>query len=193
MMSIGQWNLLRFAETLLPLIDPDESQAIRVAMEILEAYPLQFERYWLTGMRKKLGLQAAQDGDSDLVQDLLNWMHRTRADFTNTFRGLSSTEATEADRHQDTAFMEWHARWRQRRNSEGRANADDVMRSANPVVIPRNHRVEEALATAEGRDDFTLVHRLVEVLRSPFAERPDTRDYADPPADERGYRTFCGT
>jgi uncharacterized protein YdiU (UPF0061 family) len=191
--SIGQWNLARFAETLLPLIDADETLAIKVAVDILEAYPAQFERYWLGGMRRKLGLQTEQEGDLELARSLLEWMHRNRADYTNTFRALSSAEALQTDAFQNVEFKAWLARWEQRRALEGRTDALDLMRSANPVVIPRNHRVEEALAAAEERDDLTPLHALLQAVQSPYSEGAHTVGYTDPPKDECGYRTFCGT
>ena len=88
--SIAQWNLARFAETLLPLLDSNQEQAVAMATEVINEYPARFERYWLDGMRAKLGLQSAEAGDLELVQSLLAWMHQCRADFTNTFRDLSS-------------------------------------------------------------------------------------------------------
>ena len=95
--AIAQWNLARFAETLLPLLDPDQQEAVAVASEVLKEYPNVFERYWLAGMREKLGLQTAEAADLELVQSLLNWMEKSRADFTNTFRDLSSEELPAGD------------------------------------------------------------------------------------------------
>lgn len=191
--SIAQWNLARFAESLLPLIDEDEQNAIKIAVEMLEAYPARFEQYWLAGMRKKLGLSREQADDADLVRGLLDWMAKSRADFTNTFRDLSSLRMPVGDRYQDPAFQAWHATWQQRLGVEDRQRASDMMRAANPVVIPRNHRVEEALAAAEKREDFTVLHRLLDALSSPYEDGPEKADYIDPPGDECGYRTFCGT
>ncbi len=187
---ITQWNLTRFAEALLPLIDPDQGKAIAVATEVLENFPARFEGYWLAGIRKKLGLQTDEAADAELAQSLFEWMHKARADFTNTFRDLSSGVL-----FPDPAFQSWNVRWQARRSRDGERSisAYALMQSANPAVIPRNHRVEEALSAAEQHDDLSVLHRLLAALASPYETRADRSDYRDPPADESGYRTFCGT
>lgn len=191
---ITQWNLTRFAETLLPLISTDTETAIELATEILNSFPDVFHTYWLTGMRRKLGLREVDDDDAELVANLLNWMENTAADFTNTFRDLTNTTLTAAP-YQDAAFQSWHRRWQARLQREGQsmASASTMMRSVNPTVIPRNHRVEEALAAAEDHDDLSVLHRLLEVLRSPYTENPQAEPYQSPPCHDGDYRTFCGT
>lgn len=193
--TIAQWNLARFAETLLPLLDPDPKKAVADALEVLGEYPALFERYWLAGMRKKLGLQTGETGDVELIRSLLDWMQTSRADFTNTFRDLSSEESPAGGRYQDPNFQAWYSRWQDRLNRDGRPNtsACAVMRAVNPAVIPRNHRVEEALSAAEDHDDLSVVHRLLAALASPFDAGADLAQYHDPPVDECNYRTFCGT
>jgi len=191
--GIGLWNLARFGEALLTLLDPDPETAVGVANEVLEDFPARFERYWLAGMRKKLGLQRDQAGDAELIRALLDWMQKARADYTNTFRDLSSDMPPAAERYQDGEFQTWYSRWRERLAREEQPGAAELMRSVNPAVIPRNHRVEEALSAAEGRDELSVLHRLLEVLASPYEERPETAPYREPPTDECGYRTFCGT
>ena len=120
--AIAQWNLARFAETLLPLLDPDQEKAVAVATEVLGDFPALFERYWLAGMRKKLGLQTDEAGDVELIRSLLDWMQKSRADFTNTFRDLSSEEPPAGDRYRDPDFRAWYARWQQRLGRDGRPN-----------------------------------------------------------------------
>jgi uncharacterized protein YdiU (UPF0061 family) len=193
--AIAQWNLARLAESLLPLLDPDQDQAVTLATEALNGYPALFERYWLGGMRQKLGLQTPEAGDADLVRALLDWMEGARADFTNTFRDLSAEGPPAGERYQDPAFQAWHIRWQERLGREGRpaAAAAATMRAVNPAVIPRNHRVEEALAAAEEHDDVAPLHRLLEVLAAPYEAGPGAAPYQEPPADECNYRTFCGT
>ena len=194
--NILQWNMARFAETLLPLLDADPEKAVPVATEVLEDFPVRFERYWLAGMRKKLGLRTDEArGDLELVQTLLGWMHKSRADFTNTFRDLSAEQPPAGDRYQDPVFQAWYSDWQGRLGRDGgpKATAYALMRSINPAVIPRNHRVEEALTAAEERDDLSVLHRLLDALASPYEARADLAEYRDPPADECGYRTFCGT
>jgi uncharacterized protein YdiU (UPF0061 family) len=193
--AIAEWNLARFAEALVPLLGPDQDKAVALATEALGEFPALFERYWLAGMRQKLGLHTGEAGDSELVRSLLGWMERSRADFTNTFRDLSSGEPPAGDRYRDPDFRAWYARWQDRLGREGRpaASACAAMRAVNPAVIPRNHRVEEALSAAADRDDLSVLHRLLGVLASPYEEAAATALYRDPPADDRNYRTFCGT
>jgi uncharacterized protein YdiU (UPF0061 family) len=193
--AIAQWNLARFAETLLPLLEPDQEKAVAMASEVLAEYPTLFERYWLAGMRQKIGLQTTQDGDLELVQSLLGWMEKSRADFTNTFRDLSSEEPLAGEPYDDPDFPTWHARWQQRLSREGGTNTSPyaMMRSVNPAVIPRNHRVEEALSAAEDRDDLSVLHQLLAVLASPYEAGVHLARYQEPPPDDGNYRTFCGT
>lgn len=193
--AIGHWNLARFAETLLPLLREDQKEAIALASEILGEYPALFERYWLDGMRKKIGLQTAETGDVELIESLLQWMQTSRADFTNTFRDLSSEGSPDGDKYLDSDFQAWYSRWRARLEHEGRSCATvcTEMQSVNPSVIPRNHLVEEALSAAEDRDDLSVLHRLLAVLASPYAARTDLAPYQVPSPDDGSYRTYCGT
>jgi len=194
--AIGQWNLARFAEAILPLLEPDEGKAIEIASDVLNQYPAAFEGYWLAGMRQKLGLQTAEDGDAELANSLLEWMRATRADFTNTFSDLSSGEELVGESYRDEAFRAWHARWHDRLGREPgpREAAYARMQAANPYVIPRNHRVEEALAAAVDRDDFSPFHRFLAVLAAPYERTPAAAAYRDPPPPGQcRYRTFCGT
>ena len=193
--AIVQWNLTRFAETLLPLFDPQEEKAVEIATEMLNQYPARFEQYWLAGMRAKLGLQTSEAGDMDLAQSLLRWMQNTKADFTNTFRDLSADQWPTSDRYRDPAFQAWQSEWQLRLSRENRlmTSVRAEMRSVNPGVIPRNHRVEEALAAAEDQNDLSVLHRLLDVLANPYATGADAAIYQEPSADECGYQTFCGT
>ncbi|CAN5580230.1 YdiU family protein [soil metagenome] len=190
--AIAQWNLARLAETLLPLFDADPERAVALAMEDLNEFPAKFEAYWLAGMRAKLGLRTSEDGDREWIQSLLDWMEQSKADFTNTFRDLSQEQLPADERYQDPEFQAWHIRWRERISGDGPA-LFAAMKAVNPAVIPRNHRVEEALTAAEQQDDLSVMERLLAVLASPFVEGPDSAMYREPPADDRGYRTYCGT
>ncbi|MFN6192092.1 MAG: protein adenylyltransferase SelO [Planctomycetia bacterium] len=209
---IAQWNLARFAETLLPLLDPDADTAIAIATDAIQGFSAAFERAWLSGMWAKLGLETEESGDGELIAELLAWMHAARADWTNTFRDLgsmldpSTAERAANDWYRQPAFAAWQARWLERLGREGRPQETAAARMAavNPWVIPRNHRVEEALAAATGEGSFGLdpadtdplaaTHRLLAVLSSPFQPDAAAAAYAEPPPPTTScYRTFCGT
>jgi len=192
--AIAQWNLARFAETLLPLFDPNQDKAVSIAVEILREFPTRYEQYWLTGMRRKLGLQTEHEGDHELIKSFLDWMQTNSADFTNTFRDLSEgTLATK--QNQDPAFQIWHTNWQQRLSQESSSPADATarMKAANPAVIPRNHRVEAVLADAEEHNDLSKLEQLLEVLSKPFESNPASAAYRIPSSDDDQYQTFCGT
>ncbi|PWR24944.1 protein adenylyltransferase SelO [Zavarzinia aquatilis] len=198
--GIANWNIARFAETLLPLIDEDEARAIAAATEVVQGFAIRFRDHWLSGMRAKLGLATAEDGDLALIQALLGAMQQNGADYTLTFRhlaGLLDGRAVPRDLFIDpTAFDAWAEGWHARLAREDTpADATAAaMRATNPVFIPRNHRVEQAIAAAEQRGDFAPFHRLVAILARPFDEQPDAAEYAEPaPPGEEVRRTFCGT
>jgi serine/tyrosine/threonine adenylyltransferase len=193
--AIAQWNLARFAETLLPLMDPDPEQAVAMANEALAQYSTLFEQYWLAGMRAKLGLETAEAGDMELVQSLLAWMHKSGADFTNTFGDLSSEGLPPIELYHDPEFRAWYAQWQLRlhREEQSISSAYAAMKTINPAVIPRNHRVEEALSAAQDLDDLSVLHRLLAALATPFETGLDSAPYQEPPADDCSFRTFCGT
>ncbi len=191
--QIAAWNLGRLAACLLPLIDRDEDKAVAAAERAVNGFFPIFRRHWLDLFRAKLGLAGAEEEDGALIADLLARMSRGEADFTRTFRGLATGRAREefAD---PSLFDDWAAAWRARlaRNPAG-TSAEALMRSANPRIIPRNHRVEEALAAAEA-GDMAPFERLTTALSRPFDEDEETRDLeAAPRPEERVWRTFCGT
>jgi serine/tyrosine/threonine adenylyltransferase len=130
-----------------------------------------------------------------LIRSLLDWMQKSRSDFTNTFRDLSSEEPPTTSQYRDADFQAWYARWLNRLSREGRPNTSAYaeMRTANPAVIARNHRVEEALAAAEDHDDLSVLHRLLAALASPYESSGNLAQYKDSPPDDSNYRTFCGT
>jgi uncharacterized protein YdiU (UPF0061 family) len=188
---IAQWNLARLAEALLTLFDDDEQKAVELANGLVVAFKDRFQHHWLAGMRRKLGLFNEEPEDEALVQALLDWMRHAGGDFTNTFRELSGGPAHEAEGRQD-----WKRRWMERRGRQHQSLEESValMKANNPVVIPRNHRVEEALKAAETRGDFSVLQRLLEVLAKPFDDDEGNHAYRGPGGpDMRDYQTFCGT
>ena len=193
--AIAQWNLARLAETLLPLISDDIDAAVKSATEIINKFPGIFEQKWLTMMRAKLGLFGEQENDKNLISDLLNWMHRNHADYTNTFLYLSDDYDSTLELYQDKNFQEWYLLWQQRLDENNRATEDatKLMKANNPFIIPRNHKVEQALESAIG-GDIKAVKDLVTAIQYPYRNREENKIYQEPPApNERVYQTFCGT
>lgn len=185
--TIAQWNLTRFAETLLPLLSENEEEAISKAEEALNTYATHLQHYWLAGMRAKLGLSSPNENDMSLITGLLELMEKNQADYTNTMRGLSREVLPEMPLFQTADFKEWQDAWLTR--SPDRA----LMRTRNPAVIPRNHWVEKALAAAVENDDYSVLKDFVAVLKTPF-EEPADPTYTEPAANGgEGYKTFCGT
>jgi len=197
------WNLARFAETLLPLIDADTQRAIGAATEALAIFETLFKDCWLDGMRRKLGLSTPEQGDRQLAEDLLQAMQRNQADFTLSFRALC---AAARDHHGDGLvrgqfinagdYEEWAQRWRARMSREATSLTlrAESMQQANPAYIPRNHRVEQVIVAAVERSDFAPFEELSQVLTTPYDERAAFAAYANPPQpQERVLQTFCGT
>jgi protein adenylyltransferase len=194
--QIAQWNLARLAETLLPLIHEDQQEAISMATETVTGFPDTFRQFWLVGMRAKLGLTNQEADDGTLVEDLLDSMHRHGADYTNTFRELASGTLPEASVFQAPDFKQWFERWQARlkRQPDSREASRRLMNTHNPAVIPRNHRVEEALAAATEQADFSVMENLLDVLSHPYQDPPEEAGYHLPaPPSAEPYRTFCGT
>ncbi|MEK4511333.1 YdiU family protein [Paenibacillus anaericanus] len=194
--GIAAWNLARFAETLLPLLHDDQAQAIKIAEEAIEDFKEIFYRSWLSGMRAKLGIFNEEHQDGSLIDGLLELMHKYRADYTNTFRALTLEELEDSDLFETPEFNQWHELWQVRlgRQKESKDASQQLMRSSNPAIIPRNHRVEEALEAAVNEGDFSVMERLLGVLSNPYAYASDQDDYSTLPAvSSIPYQTFCGT
>lgn len=191
---VAEWNLTRLAEALLPLLHEDEERAVALAVESLAAFHEQYSAAWFAGIKSKLGLPANTDDDvaSPLVDELLAMLKDGQVDYTSLFRSLGSaargaTGSTRAMFVDPEAFDTWAEKW------QSLAPDADRMDRLNPVYIPRNHLVEEALAAATA-GDLGPFDRLVEVLRDPYTVRPGLERYAGPaPEDFGSYRTFCGT
>lgn len=192
---IGGWNLARFVETLLPLMHDDQEEAVAIAQAQLKIYSDQFHENWHAGMRSKLGLFGKEAEDETLIDDLLELMQEHEADYTNTFVALTFGTLDGAEMFGTTGFAEWHDRWQQRlsRQHQTKEEVQELMRSNNPAVIPRNHQVEAALEAAVN-GDYSVLERLLAVLADPFAHSSEQAEYAAPPEPEGGpYQTFCGT
>jgi serine/tyrosine/threonine adenylyltransferase len=193
--NIGVWNLARLAEALLPLLHDNQEEAVTLAQDKLSDFAHLFESNWLEGMRAKLGLFNEEEQDKSLIKDLLDLMQKHRADYTNTFRALTIGKPEDTTLHGTTEFTQWHKRWVERlgRQGESMDASKMLMKNSNPSVIPRNHRVEEALEAAN-KGDYSVMERLLEALSNPYAHSPEQKDYTTLPAPSpRPYRTFCGT
>lgn len=194
--NIAQWNLARFAETLLPLIHDHLETAIEIATKAIHSIPQTYQRYWLQAMGKKIGLAELESRDAGLIESLLEWMQQQKLDFTKTFRDLASETICTSQVYQDTTFVKWRENWEAKLKEYGksRASVSSAMNRVNPAIIPRNHRVEEALAACEQRDDVGVLERLLEAVTDPFSEKPENQAYRDPaPPTQTCYQTFCGT
>ena len=200
---IAGWNLARFAETLLPILDDDEDAAVAAAQEAIDAFPPAFEQAYQARMLAKLGIEETRDDDPELLSDLLSLMAESSADFTLTFRTLSTLGDApgEADARFRAFFSDaervdaWLSRWRTRITEEvrGESARQRAMKRVNPAIIPRNHQVEAAIQGALG-GDFAPFHALVDALADPFDGRHEGSEYARPPRPgEEVRQTFCGT
>lgn len=200
---IAVWNLARLAEALLPLIHHDSEQAIKQAEQELADFERQYEAHWLAGMQAKLGLFGHQSEDKTLINDLLELMHQHHTDYTHTFRALTyhlmkdaALEEAGPALFRSSEYGAWHKRWRERlhRQPESLDAALQLMRSSNPAIIPRNHLVEEALASAVDEGDISGMNKLLDLLAKPF-EHTLKQAACDtlPEPSNVPYRTFCGT
>ena len=192
---VAQWNLARLAESLLPLIHDERQDAIAGAEESLNAFEPAYKDKWLAMMGTKLGLAEADKQDERLVTDLLDWMHSNGADYTNTFRDLGRQVLPENQLYQSETFETWHRRWQERLGGEGRSldSSLSLMRSVNPAIIPRNHKVEEALQAGE-EGNLNPFRNLLKALESPYEEADHLAPYQVPPKpSEKVHQTFCGT
>jgi uncharacterized protein YdiU (UPF0061 family) len=192
--AVAGWNLARFAEALLPLLSENVDEAIALAEESFGVFRAQYDAVWLSGMRAKLGLSADVEAEvvTPLVDGLLPLLKDSRVDYTSFFRRLSQAARGDAESARGpfidlAGFDDWMSRWRAMDPDA------EVMDRANPVYIPRNHLVEEALAGATA-GDLNPLERLLDAVTAPFEERPGLERYAGPaPEDFGSYRTFCGT
>ena len=193
---IGSWNLARFAETLVPILHTDKDEAVKLAEKELSSFPELYQNSWLTGMRAKLGLFNEESQDEFLIENLLNIMKKYSADYTNTFRALTFDKLEDTPMFEKEDFTNWQKLWKERvgRQQESKDSVHQLMRRSNPAVIPRNHRVEEALKAAAEHEDYSVMEKLLKVLSNPFAHTPEQEIYAKLPEPSTcPYRTFCGT
>ena len=192
--DIALWNLTRFAETLLPLLSDDPDQATQLAEAALSGFPQRFANNYQARFRAKLGLPTTAPGE--IITGCLTLLAKQQIDFTLFFRHLTRVAAGEARETLAAMFSEptpWEAWFTEWQNAADPSNRLEAMRAANPILIPRNHRVEQAIQSAYN-NDFAPFHRLTEALAAPYEEQPDYTDLETPPRpDEIVHETFCGT
>ena len=193
--SITKWNLARFAECLIPIIDSNKEKAIEIATETINSFDKIYEIKWVNMMRDKLGLFGQDQKDQVLIIDLLTWMHKNKADYTNTFCFLMDENFQQNKIYNDENFLTWKERWKERLklNNNTPEKYLRLMNSVNPLVIPRNHKVEEVLESANN-NDLSPLKKLIEILEKPYDKTKENIDYQSPaPASDKKYKTFCGT
>ncbi|MDB3859703.1 YdiU family protein [Candidatus Pelagibacter sp.] len=191
---IAKWNLARFAECLIPLIDKNEETAIKIATDIIDNFQNIYEKKWLNMMRDKLGLFGEDKNDRQLIDDLLNWMEKYKIDYTNTFCHLMEIKIDE-NTYKDESFITWFDEWKKRSklNNSSKEKQIELMKKNNPIVIPRNHKVEEALTEANN-GNLEKMKKLNDILKNPYSNQEDIAEYQVPaPISNEKYQTFCGT
>ena len=190
---ITKWNLARFAECLIPLIDKNENTAIKLATDLIDNFQNIYEDKWLNMMRDKLGLFGEDKNDKKLINDLFNWMEKNKADYTNTFCNLMGINSDED--YKNVEFVNWKNEWKKRSelNNSTKEKQIKLMKKNNPTVIPRNHKVEEALAEAD-EGNLDKMKKLLSILKNPYDSQNNIEEYQMPaPSNNEKYQTFCGT
>ena len=190
---ITKWNLARFAECLIPLIDKDEDTAIKIATELIDNFQNIYEEKWLNMMRDKLGLFGEDKNDLTLINKLLDWMKNNNADYTNTFCHLMGVKVDD-EIYKNDDFKSWTNEWEKRLKLNNSSDKHlELMKKTNPVVIPRNQKVEEALADAD-KGNLETMNKLLKVLSNPYSDQENIIEFQKPtPTGNEKYQTFCGT
>ena len=194
--SIGQWNLTRFAETLLPLIHENQEKAIEMAEEAIKDFSRLYNENWLKGMGFKLGIFKKEEGDKVLIEELLSLMENYKADYTNTFVQLTFNRVQETDLFNSEEFKNWYEKWTIRVKKQGKSEKDieELMKSSNPAIIPRNNIVERVLKEAVEQGNYDEFYKLLNILSDPYNHSKDYSEYFETPkATITPYKTFCGT
>ena len=191
---ITKWNLARLAECLIPLIDTNQNKSIELATDIINSFEKKYEEKWMEMMRHKLGLSILDEKDKFLILDLLTWMHQHKADYTNTFCYLMNEKIQNGKIYADYHFKIWKKRWQERLKKEKNIQDKSIklMKKNNPIVIPRNHKIEEVLNAAQ-EDNLKPFLRLLEILKKPYSSREGLKDYQTLSNSDEKYKTFCGT
>jgi serine/tyrosine/threonine adenylyltransferase len=191
---MAEWNLCRFAETLLPLLHEDQEEAVKIAQDAISNFSEIYYLNWLSKMRSKLGIFNEEAQDKAIIEDLLSMMEKYSEDYTNTFISLTFNN-NEKGMFSSEEFKNWYKIWKERlkRQSQSEELVHQLMKDSNPAVIPRNHRVEEAIEAAD-KGDFNVMRKLLDVISRPYDHSKDQEEYSKlPNPSSCTYRTFCGT
>lgn len=194
--EMAGWNLSRFAETLMPLLHEKKDKSIQIAQDAIEKFHKLYKINWINGMRSKLGIFNDEESDINLIEDLLNIMYKYKKDFTNTFIDLTYKNQEDIDLCKYKDFIVWYNDWqcRLKRQKEGKNLIHELMRKSNPVIIPRNHKVEEAINSAVEHNNYSFINKLLSVLKNPYYLLDEYKEYNTLPENTScKYKTFCGT
>ena len=193
--SITKWNLARFAECLIPFLDANKDEAIKIATNKINEFDKKYEKKWLKMMSDKIGLLDTEKEDEVLILDLLQWMHSNKADYTNTFYNLINEKIFNNQVYDNADFLTWKDRWKMRlsKYKNKMDKVEEKMKFSNPIIIPRNYKVEEALSAAES-GDMSLVEILLKALEKPYENNSNLKDFQiTEKLNKSGYKTYCGT
>ena len=194
--NITVWNMARFAETLLPLIDENPDTSILLAKKAVVNFSKIYDQYWLLGMCHKLGLFNIEDGDESLINRLLELMEQYNADYTNTFKALTTKKLEGIKLFETEEFIQWHLDWSERLKKQNSSNEEvvNLMKITNPAIIPRNFFVEKVLEDADKYDNMESLHDFLQALRDPYSYTAKQELYSNLDNNhDKGYQTYCGT
>ncbi len=192
--SIIEWNLYRFAETIISLLNENQDEAMKIAKEALSEFNEIYYKNYMNNMRNKLGIFNEEIMDKALIEDLLSMIQKYKEDYTNAFVALTLNNGNKG-MYESEEFKNWYNIYQERLKRQPQS-ADEVtklMKASNPFVIPRNHRVEEALLSAN-KGDFSVIDKLLQVLKNPYEYSQDKKEYTKlPKVSKYPYKTYCGT
>ena len=194
--AIAKWNLERFAESLIPLINKDENLGLEIAYEVMNSFTEKYKKSWIEMMKKKLGLVGSDVNDQNLILDLLTWMHKNKADYTNTFCSLMDKLSVKNEIFNDRDFLIWKKKWEKRvgLNNNTLAKSHEIMKKANPLLIPRNHIVEKILSDVEEKKNLDGLNEFLEVIKDPYKTFPMIEKFQSTSDKKKEtYVTYCGT
>lgn len=194
--NMGLWNISRLAETLLPLLDENRERSIELATNTLKNFEVLYKKNWIEGMRHKLGIFGEGEDGLEIIEELLRWMKKYKADYTNTFISLTFDNMSGTELFASEEFKIWEKRWKEilEEQEESKEKSIQVMKDSNPAVIPRNYQVEKALDSAVRMGDYNDLEKLLEVLSDPYNHTKANTDYIKTPeGSNRPYKTYCGT